>query len=691
MASGNFISSTGTNLNLYVTWSSTANTSTNTSSVTAKVYMRSYTISGSALTDSYITINGNKKSFAGKSLTKTSSTLTDTLLVEHTVSVEHGSDGKKSITITANLEFNGTVSGKYLSDITASQTVALDTIPRASGLSVATSVSTGSNLTATITPANSAFTHKIAYIIGNTTMFTSDAIAANTKTYTRKIEHSWLPKLNSTNMVVRLFTYSSSTQNSSTQIGITDKTVAVSVPASIVPSVSGLSATVVNGLSGYYVEGKSQVTLTATATPGDGSALSSYVFSGSNINGTASTLTSTSATVTSSVIKTDGSITYGVIAKDGRPDRQSAKKETSITVYPYANPQITSITAQRCLADGTLDSDGTYAKVTVKTSHSSVNGANKRVITLYSSKDNYATGTVVLPSTDTKDVFDGVYGSGFNTTSTYTIRAVITDSYNSGTTIQKSTTLKVAERTLNIAKYGNGVSVGGLSTVTSSTADGKFECPWGADFKNGMTISNGLTVNGAISAPNGISTSSFSTLTGYQFLNGTDLNTITFAGTYGCLNCTNKPTSTYTYGMLEVIMYSSQWLIQRYRSINSDGSWGYIFERMYYGGTTWTDWTAQYTVSKAVNGYTKLPTGVILQWGNASPAASATSFAVTFPISFPARCASVMCQNVYSNSRNTSYSVASVGLNGFTAHPYVTGTNAVPAVAMNFNWFAIGY
>ena len=278
MASGNFISSTGTNLNLYVTWSSTANVSTNTSSVTAKVYMRSYTISGSALADSYITINGNKKSFSGKSLTKTSSTLTDTLLVEHTVSVEHGSDGKKSITITANLEFNGTVSGKYLSDITASQTVALDTIPRASGLSVAASVSTGSNLTATITPANSAFTHKIAYIVGNTTMFTSDAIAANTKTYTRKIEHSWLPKLNSTNMVVRLFTYSGSTQNSSTQIGVTDQTVTVSVPAGIIPSVSGLSTTVVNGLGGYYVEGKSQVTLTATATPGDGSALSSYVF-----------------------------------------------------------------------------------------------------------------------------------------------------------------------------------------------------------------------------------------------------------------------------------------------------------------------------------------------------------------------------------------------------------------------------
>ena len=112
---------------------------------------------------------------------------------------------------------------------------------------------------------------------------------------------------------------------------------------------------------------------------------------------------------------------------------------------------------------------------------------------------------------------------------------------------------------------------------------------------------------------------------------------------------------------------------------------------MYYGGTTWTDWTAQYTVSKAVNGYTKLPTGVILQWGNASIAASTSSLAITFPISFPGRCTNVTCQNVYSNARNILYSVAGVGLNGFTAYPYYTNTNAIPTAAMNFHWFATGY
>ena len=501
MASGNFISSTGTNLNLYVTWSSTANVNTNKSTVTANVYMRSYTISATALADSYITINGNKKSFAGISLNKTSSSLTDTLLTTHTVTVEHGSDGKKSITIKANLEFNGTVSGKYLSDVTASKTVNLDNIPRASGLTVASSINTGSSLTATISPANSTFTHKIEYYVGGVLKANSGTIAAGTNTYSRTIDHSWFPTVNSAPMIVRLLTY-----NSGTEVGHVDQSVTANVPSTIIPVVNSITPTVVNGLGGYYVEGKSQVKLTVSATAGSGSTLSSYVFSGQNVSGNSSTVNSTSATITSSVIKADGVQTYGVIAKDGRPNRQSTQKTTSITVYPYANPQITSITAQRCLSDGTLSNDGTYAKVTVKATYSPVNGANTRVVTLYNSKDNYATGTVVLATTNTSDTYTGVYGSSFELGTSYTIRAVITDSYNSGTTIQKSATLKVAERAINIAKYGNGIAIGGLSTVTSSTASGLFEINWpvpSLNIKNtvgnwsvGQTTDNCIVFNG---------------------------------------------------------------------------------------------------------------------------------------------------------------------------------------------------
>ena len=490
MASGNFSSSTGTNLNLYITWSSTTNVSTNTSSVTVNVYSRSYTINGSALADSYITVNGNTKSLAGISLSQSVSNLTDKLLTTYTVSVPHNPDGTKSITIKANIEFNGTVSGKYLSDITASKTVDLDTIPRSSSLSVPTSVNTGSSLTSTITPSSSSFAHKIAFIIDGSVKYTSGFINTGTNTFAYTIPHSWLPSVVSVQMTVRLYTYTST--SATNYIANTDKILTVNVPANIKPSVSTLTAAVVDGLGGYYVEGKSKVKLTVAATAGSGSNLSSYVFSGANINGNSTSLTSTNTTVTSSAIKTDGTVTYSVVAKDTRPGRESDPKTTSITVYPYAQPQITSITAQRCLVDGTLDSNGTYAKVTVKTAYSSVNGANKRVLTLYSSKDNYASGTVVLTATNTANTYTGVYGSGFTATSSYTIRAVITDSYNAGTTINKSVTLKVAERTLNIAKDGNGLAIGGLSSVTSATDPAKFECNWDATFTQQVRINDSV-------------------------------------------------------------------------------------------------------------------------------------------------------------------------------------------------------
>ena len=356
------------------------------------------------------------------------------------------------------------------------------------------SVNTGSNLTATISLANSAFTHKLEYFIGGTSKGASGTIAAGTTSYAHTIQHAWVPNANSATMTVRLYTYSGSTE-----VGRTEKTVTVNVPASLIPSVSSITPTVVNGLNssgqvvstgGFCVEGKSQVKLVVAATAGSGSSLSSYEFSGPNISGNATTLTSTSSTVTSSIVKTSGTATYGVIAKDGRPNRVSTQKTTQVTVYPYAAPQIASITAQRCDANGDLNNNGTYAKVTVKTSYSSVNGANKRVVTLYSSKDNYASGTVVLAATNTANTFSGVYGSGFNIGSAYTIRAVITDSYNAGNTINKSTTLKVAERTLNIAKDGNGLAIGGLSSITSATDVPKFECNWDTTFTQQVRIND---------------------------------------------------------------------------------------------------------------------------------------------------------------------------------------------------------
>ena len=501
MASGNFISSTGTNLNLYVTWSSKTDVGSNTSVVTANVYMRSYTISGKALTNSYITINGNKKSFSGTSLTKTSNSLTDTLLTTHSVTVSHNTDGKKSIVITANLEFNGTVSGKYLSNITASKTVALDTIPRASNFTIPSTVNTGSNLNVNISPANSSFKHKVRLLIDGTVKHTSSFIAAGTTTFSYPIPHGWLPNHTLKVMTVQVLTYTSS----EAYIAEKEDTINVVVPSSIKPTVTALTPSLYGtGLNGQYIQGKSQVKLVATAKAGDGAsaAISSYIFKGTNISGASSEFVGSSNTKTSSVINDAGTVTYQVIAKDSR-GRASEPFSTSIKVHKYATPQVKSISAQRCLADGKLDTNGTYAKVTVKISYASIDGHNKVTLKLFNSKDNYTVANTVLDSNNTENTYIGVYGGDFANNQSYTIRATIIDSM--GGKHNKTTTLQVSERTINIAKHGNGVAIGGLSTVEHPTdADNlpKFECNWDAYFNDNLFVTNKITCNNPYDARN---------------------------------------------------------------------------------------------------------------------------------------------------------------------------------------------
>lgn len=501
MASGNFISSTGTNLNLYVTWSSTTDVSSNTSVVTAKVYMRSYTISGKALTNSYITINGNKKSFSGISLNKTSNSLTDTLLTTHTATVSHNTDGSKSIVITANLEFNGTVSGKYLSNITASKTVNLDTIPRASSFTIPSTVNTGSSLNVNISPANNSFKHKVRFLIDGTIKYTSSFIAAGTNTFSYLIPHGWLPNHTLKVMTVQVLTFTSS------EVYIAEKedTINVVVPESIKPTVTALTSSLYGtGLNGQYIQGKSQVKLVVTAKAGDGAsaALSSYTFKGANISDASSEFVGSSNTKTSSIINASGTVTYQVVVKDSR-GRESEPFSTSIKVHKYADPQVKSISAQRCLSDGKLDTNGTYARVTVKISYAGIDGYNKVTLKLLNSKDNYATANTVLDANNVDDTYTGVYGGEFENNQSYTIRATITDSMSGKH--NKTATLQVSERTINIAKYGNGVAIGGLSTVERPTDENnipKFECNWDAYFNDNLFVTNKITCNNPYDARN---------------------------------------------------------------------------------------------------------------------------------------------------------------------------------------------
>ena len=475
---GSYSTSTGVAFNLIATYSYTQNTSANTSDVTVKLYLRHNTLYASALSGSYLSVAGNKVSYS-KSISYSGNTEIDTLLATKTVTVKHGSDGKGTCAIKGTFVLNGSYSGKSIGTLTLSKTLTLKTIPRSSSISVASSINTGSSLKITIKPSDNSFKHKIRFIVDSTNKYTSGFIVAGTTSYSYTIPHSWSPNKSSKTMTIRLYTYDSS----GTLIATKDTPTTINVPENIIPSVSSIKTSLSSGLDGKYIQGKSKVTLTVSATPGSGSELTHYYYKGKNISGTATSYTGTSSSKTSSIIQSSGTVTYQVRVKDAR-GRYSDWESVSIYVYTYSTPQITSIKAQRCLSDGTLDNNGTCAKVTVKTTHSNIDGSNTGKVVLTNNKDSLS--TQVISSTQASNAYSGVYGSGFDIDSTYTISATITDEY--GATHTLSATLTAAQRTLNIGKYGNGLAIGKLSMVENKSDTPKFECNWDATFLDDVRI-----------------------------------------------------------------------------------------------------------------------------------------------------------------------------------------------------------
>ena len=366
-----------------------------------------------------------------------------TTVASGTATIAHNSDGTKSFSLSCEAGIY-----TYAVSATASGTHTLTTIPRASTIS-ATNVNMGSASTITITRASSSFTHTLTYSFGNAT----GTIA--TKTTSTSV--SWTPTLTLANQIPNAVsgkcTITCKTYSGTTEVGSKTCTMTLTVPSSVKPTITSLTAARVDGTVTtsweIYVQSKSKATLTINGAAGAyGSTISSYSITGGGYSSTASSFTT-------GFLNTSGTITFTASVTDSR-GRVSANATVTISVVAYSAPSFSKYISQRCNSAGTASDSGTYVKSTVNFSYASCSSKNTITTATYYRKTTETSWTNASKTFTSGTAF--TFGGGnISAESSYEVKFKLTDAF---TSIEVTDTLSTASVVMDFKSGGLGVAVG---------------------------------------------------------------------------------------------------------------------------------------------------------------------------------------------------------------------------------------
>ena len=176
MASGTISGTTNNEgISSKIVWSSVTDVEANTSTVTATLYykrLNNYTTYG---TGSFTLAIGSTEKTESNYITIKYGEWTKAITLTATVS--HESDGKKSVVISGE----GGIDGTTLSSTDCSDTVTLDTIPRASTISSAANKTLGNACQIKWYPKSISFRYKLTFSLGEWS-YTTGAIHPNQTT-----------------------------------------------------------------------------------------------------------------------------------------------------------------------------------------------------------------------------------------------------------------------------------------------------------------------------------------------------------------------------------------------------------------------------------------------------------------------------------------------------------------------------
>lgn len=414
-----------------------------------------WTLSGSGSASGWIMSGAFKATINGTVVYQTTSDnriqlRADTTVATGTLRISHSSDGTKSFTLSVEAGVY-----TYAVSVTASGTHTLNTIPRASTVSAA-GANLGSVTTISITRASASFTHTLTYSFGSATG------TITTKASSTSV--SWTPPLTLGNQIPNAVsgtcTITCDTYSGTTKVGTKTCTLTLTVPTSVKPSITSLTAVRVNGdvppAWGIFVQTKSKVTLTINGAAGSyGSTIKSYSISGGGYSGT-------SASLTTGFLNSSGTITFSATVTDSR-GRTSNAATVSITVEGYKAPTFSSYSSQRCTSAGTASDEGTYVRGAVQYTYASCGGKNTISKAVYyravgasawiNANVNFGSGTAFT------------FGGGnISAEKSYEIKYTLTDAFS---TISVVDIVSTAAVVMDFKKGGLGVAVGKVSETNN--------------------------------------------------------------------------------------------------------------------------------------------------------------------------------------------------------------------------------
>lgn len=556
------------NYKIYITENSTS-TSKNTSSVTVKVkFYRTntgYTTYGSGTVT--CTINGTKYTASVDSSDKITSS--GIYLFSKTVTIAHNADGTKTLTVSASIDHS------QFTASTHSYSHALTTIPRKSSLSAGNGT-LNTKQTLTISRASSSFTHTITYKCGSA----SGTIASKTTA----TSVSWTPPLSlasqNTSGTTVSVTLTLTTYSGSTSIGSVTKTIKCTIPSSVKPSckIAVSDAAGYSGTYGGYLKGLSKLKITVTGTTSYGSAIKSYAVSANGSN-------YTSASVTTGVLKTAGTMTITAKVTDKRG--RSASVSQNITVLDYNAPQIKLLSVSRCNSNGTANDQGEYAKVTLSAVVTALSNKNTAAYVLQYKKHSAASYTSVMLTSlankytatnysDSKCIFPAESGS------TYDVILKVTDKFGSTT---KETSLSTAVTIMHFGTNGDSVAFGKISELRKM-----LECAWDTRFYQNVMVEKGDSSKGVYCIAHATDTG---TNVNFGIGNGGDNHGIWSGSEKEWLIVSNSSGNTAVRGKNNLIIRAPA------QGIN-DRNFGE--NRVLWSGAKWPDDTQTLTLSEKISG-----------------------------------------------------------------------------------------